>query len=468
MTKTTQHARSTAETITNWENAYDGISMGVTLGTTADGGKPVFQFNDDRYRHTVILGRTGSGKSNHLQQMEREDIRSGAGVFILAAHEEDALYPLACVPDSRRDDVVLIDAANPNFLPRMNPLDVDLNDPEAVDKAISDTIELLRADCQHDWAGPRFEHFARMGLGLMMRPEYPHERCIANLDRLFSDADYVKEALAKCGDRHLYDQWKQEAASHKSSDHDETIQWFISKVSRFANDRVLRHVFGSGKSTIDMRDIVDNGKILVASVPEARIGTTAARTLCTWLMMQLHDAILHRGAYNYHRWDDDNEELDLGFFAGDITPTDTLDPFFVYVDEFAKYASKDFAALLAEARKYHVGFVLAFQTLSQTRVIDPKIGRTSDLEEAILGNVGTTICYPMGSVDARAMARQLDVDVDKLRKIGRYQPLCRICMDNQPSNPVTLSVGLKPEADNPENPRRIVVRQITEKIWLAK
>ena len=49
------------------------------------------QLNEDRFRHTAIIGRTGSGKSNQLLQMEREDIRNGAGVAIIAAHEEDAM-----------------------------------------------------------------------------------------------------------------------------------------------------------------------------------------------------------------------------------------------------------------------------------------------------------------------------------------------------------------------------------------
>ena len=68
------------------------LSLGVTVGEVAEGGGLVFQFNEDRFRHTMVIGRTGSGKSNHLQQMEREDVRSGAGVAIIAAHEEDALY----------------------------------------------------------------------------------------------------------------------------------------------------------------------------------------------------------------------------------------------------------------------------------------------------------------------------------------------------------------------------------------
>ena len=60
MAKTVQKSK----TSTTLESVYDNISLGVTLGKRPENGKPVFQFNDDRYRHTVILGRTGAGKSN--------------------------------------------------------------------------------------------------------------------------------------------------------------------------------------------------------------------------------------------------------------------------------------------------------------------------------------------------------------------------------------------------------------------
>lgn len=147
---------------------YENLSFGTSLGTLDSKGRQTFQLNDDRFRHTAIVGRTGSGKSNLVHQMEREDIQNGAGTFVLAAHEEDALYPLACVPEERLGDVVLLDFSNPAFLPRMNPLDVDTGDPRAVDKAIEDAMELLAMDDHYDWAGPRFEKMARDGLRLLL------------------------------------------------------------------------------------------------------------------------------------------------------------------------------------------------------------------------------------------------------------------------------------------------------------
>ena len=440
------------------------LSLGVTVGEVAEGGGLVFQFNEDRFRHTMVIGRTGSGKSNHLQQMEREDVRSGAGVAIIAAHEEDALYALSCVPEHRIGDVVLLDFSNPEYLPRMNPLDVDVYDRAAVSKAMSDVLELVTADCSPDWAGPRFEQMLRNGLGLILDPSYPFDREIAELNKLFTDPEHVKAALARCCDRNLYDQWtKVEPGARKSSDYGEVVQWFLAKVGRFSSDRVLANVFGAGQSTVSMRDVVDGGRILVAYVPESRIGASAARTIGRWLVMQLKDAIMNRSDEAAGDW----SGLNYGLFEGD-GPEDRPEaaPFFVYVDEFAKFAIPDFAALLAEARKRSVGFVLGFQTLSQTRTLDVRTGQLGAVEEAILGNVGSTICYPVGVRDATILAGQMDVERDELLGIRRYRPLARLCMDNQPTQPFALKVGLRPAPDNPSVPRRVALDHVRTGVWL--
>ncbi|MBQ9043215.1 MAG: TraM recognition domain-containing protein [Eggerthellaceae bacterium] len=441
------------------------LSFGVTLGTHHESGSEVFQFNEDRFRHTIILGRTGAGKSNHIQQMEREDIRNGAGVFILAAHEDDALYPLCCVPEERLGDVVFIDASNPEYLPRMNPLDIDTSDRGAVDKAVNDVLELLTMDSEHGWAGPRYEQYLRNGLGLLLARPESGERSITELYRLFTEPECVKGLLKYCTDESVYDYWtKVFPDSTKSSDHGEVVDWFLAKVSRFANDHTLRHMFGAGKSTIDMRSVVDEGRIFIAYVPESRIGSIAARTVSKWLVMQLRDAIMSRRS-NAGSW----QGLNYGIYEGrPASKTGSgLDPFFVYVDEFAKFATTDFETLLAEARKQNVGFVLSTQTLSQTLVYDKKAGHTTGkLEEAILGNVGSTICYPVGLHDAELLSRQFDVDVEKLKRIERYRPLSRICADNQIARPGTLEVGIRPAPDNPTAARRVAKNQVLSGAWV--
>lgn len=439
------------------------ISLGVKMGIDRETYCDVFQLNEDRFRHTLILGRTGSGKSNHIMQMEREDIMSGAGVAIIASHEEDAIYPLTWVPEERMNDVVLLDASNAHYTARMNPLDVDVHDPVAVSKAVDDTIELLKTDCPYEWTGPQFERMARMGLRLILEPNYPYERWIGELEQLFTNPDYLHHALNACEDEALEDQWRLEASAHRSSYHAETVQWFTSKVSGFTGDEVLKNVFGPGKSTIDLDDIVEKGKILVAVIPEARIGREAARTIASWLTARLRDAILKRGKEleSVHE-----TSTDLGIFAQRLGSLEKLDPFFVYIDEFAKVASPEFGEMLAESRKYQVGFVLSLQTLSQAKVQDMHAMRESNLLQAILGNVGSVVCYPVGPFDAQSMADFMGVPVEEVKCIMRYRPLAQLCMDNERMEPRYLIVDEKPAPGRESTPRRIARRQIGRHLWL--
>lgn len=452
-----------------WMRDLGNISLGITVGECADGSGSVFQFNEDRFKHMLVVGRTGSGKSNHILQMEREDILSGAGVAIIAAHEEDAIYPLTCVPEERMDDVVLIDASNKRYLPCMNPLDVDRNDAAAVDKAIDDIVELLKTGEYYQWSGPRMHDFVRNGVKLILHPKFPDEPSLALLPKLYSDPDYVRHCLMSVDDELLGIQWRIEASAHRSSDHDDCIQWFLSKIDRIVCNETLRHVFGPGKSTIDIQQIVDEGKILVAVIPETRVGRDVSQLLSSWLVARLRDAILNRGgsarAARVGK-DDRFGSADLGIFGETADDFAAIEPFFVYIDEFAKFASPRFESMLAEARKYRVGFVLSLQTLSQVRILDHASGLESNLAQAILGNVGSIVCYQVGLTDAQYIAEQFDIDVGKVKSIERYRPLARLCLDNQPSRCMTLSVAPKPAPDRPSTPRRIARRQIGRRIWL--
>ena len=438
----------------------ENLSCGVSLGESE--GKTIFLLNEDRFKHVAILGRTGSGKSNLILQMEREDLRDGAGVAIFASHVEDALYPLKCVPPSRLRDVVLIDPTNTRMLPCMNPLDIDPNDKLAVSKAISDSIQLLKCQSQHDWAGPRFDQMARLGLETMFDPgflklmgEKPH---LGLLEKMFSDPDYVRSFLPLLDDESLVRQWRTEAGSRRSSEGDDKVQWFLSKAAPFSSDRTLKNIFRPEKRTIDLSKIVNEGKILVAVIPETRIGHDAAYILRTWLTMQLKDAILNRGV--------GKQEGYYGICEEPKEDDGVLEPFFVYIDEFPQFATPEFAALLTESRKYKVGFTIGFQHLEQTRIIDAKTGQESEkLIDAILSNVGSMICYSLSAKDMPQVGIRMNASPYDLMDIRRYHPFAAVSVDNEIVH-VTLDVPLMPEPDNPEMPQLIAEEQIINNIWL--
>lgn len=437
--------------------SHVNLSIGVTLGsyTRAGNESEVFQFNPDRLCHTVVIGKTGAGKSNHVQQMEREDILSGGGLAIIAAHEDDALYALSCVPPERMDDVVVIDATDPDYLPCLNPLDVDPYDDAAVDKAVSDVLELLTSTCARSWAGPRFETLVRRRLLLMLHPRFPVAPHIGLIQRLFDDADFVGQCLDACDDPLLRQEWRMENDARRSSDYGDLLEWAASKASVFASDHTLAALFSAGPATIDFDRVVDESQILVALVPDAYVGAEVAGYVRTWILMRLRDALMRRGARLMG-----TRHGGVIANAGRAAAVEP-DPFMIYVDEFGSVASSRFAQMLPAMRKYGAGLVLSFQDLEQLRVLDTKADtstRTDALLGAVLGNVGTFLCYPMGPKDAATLARLFCVDEERLLSIKPYRPLVRWRNGGADMGPATLAVSRRPEPDDLQMPARIVER----------
>ena len=440
------------------ESLYGEASFGVDHGHRQN-GEQFFQSNEDRYRHTVIVGATGTGKSNHMMQLERQDILSGAGVIIVAAHDEDAVYPASCVPSWRERDTVVVDFGNAHFLPNMNPLDVDCSDEGQADKVVSDVIRLVTSSSMHEWAGPRFEQMARMAFLLLLDAREDEPYSVADARRCFTDPEFVKSLLARCDSKEVFDYWTKEVPGiMRSNDAGELVDWFTSKLADFTTDVTLRAVFGRGSKTLDIADIVDNGKILIALVPEERIGAAAARRIRTWITMQLKDAIMRRG-----RTSGDDP---LGAFGPSKAEAE-LSPLFVYFDEFEKFADPLFASLLSESRKRNVGFVLSFQNLSQMRSFDIKSGTVSEqLLDAILGNAGTFVCYRLGSRDTAVMSAQLGVSVEDLNRIRLYHPFVSACAGNPKALAEDIWVLCKPKPLYPKAPARLANHMIFSGVWL--
>ena len=73
-------------------------------------------------------------------------------------------------------------------------------------------------------------------------------------------------------------------------------------------------------------------------------------------------------------------------------------PFYIYLDEFQNYTTASLTNMFSELRKFNIGFILAHQYLHQLQ---------TDIKNAVLGNIGTIICFKLGQVDAKYMAQEM-------------------------------------------------------------
>jgi hypothetical protein len=355
----------------------------------------------DRRRHVYIIGKTGSGKSFLLQDMILQDIREGHGVCVMDPHGDLAENILRNMPKERAEDVIYFDPADFE-----NPMGVNILEHETEDQkqfvteAVLNLLYKLYDPERTGIIGPRFEHAVRNCLLTIM--EEPGATLI-ELVRILTDEAFMQQLLPKITDpivkRYWTDQIAQTSDFHKS----ETLDWIVSKFGKFVTNKVLRNIIGQSKSAFDFRDIMDNKKIIIINLSKGRLGEENSAFLGLLVIPKFVAAAMSRANMPEHLRPD----------------------FFLYVDEFQNFATKDFEIILSEARKYRLNLTVANQYIGQM---------DQGIKDAIFGNVGTILSYRTGPDDASYLQRQFmpTFNENDIMNAERFHLYMRTLVDNEP------------------------------------
>jgi hypothetical protein len=221
--------------------------------------------------------------------------------------------------------------------------------------------------------GPRAQHMFRNAALLLMSD--PAGGTFIDIPRCFIDPEFVKSKLRFVKDKTVYDYWTKEfPASQKSSDAGEVTSWFVSKWGPFLSNKMMRNILGQTQSGFNIRQIMDEGKILLVNLSKGKTGELNAKLLGMIFVMKFQAAAMSRQ---------------------DI-PEDERRDFCLFVDEFQNFATESFESILSEARKYRLNLILANQFMTQL---------TDKIREALLGNVGTIMSGRIGVTDAELMEK---------------------------------------------------------------
>jgi len=400
----------------------------------------------DRLKHIYILGKTGTGKTNLLKIMASQDVEvSGRGVTIIDPHGDLVDHVLRQIPEKRIPEVTLIDLARTDALPVINPLDIDRKDVVTRDRTVQELILLMRQRAFHQWTGPRFDEMMRLVLQTMLDEKYPESPSFVEVSKFLIDKGFQAGIKEIVQDKELKNRWDFQDTLLRDNETPGLIQYVISKFDDIARDSTLRCVIGGSKSTINIEKIVQENGILLVRIPEAVIGKQASDLIGSLILLQLRTAIIRRREFgkqqNYH---------------------------FVYVDEFQNFANTDFHTIVAEARKFNIGFTLANQNLEQLREFRTYTGAHEErLVSAILGNVANLIIFGVGAFDAGTLSQQFNESARDILRIGRYQSLAKLNIDGFDTTAFTLK---PPEALRLENPRIIeaIEKHMKNTCWVDR
>jgi hypothetical protein len=326
----------------------------------------------DRSRHMYIIGQTGAGKSGTLALLALSDVYHNHGYAIIDPHGDFATDNMKFIPPSRIKDVVYFNPADTAFPLGFNPLEV--MDPSMKSNISSEVIGVLKRMFGESW-GPRLEYILRYTiLALLDRPE----TTMLDITRMLTDKKFRKDTLSYCKDTVVLQFWNIEFASWNDKFQSEAIAPVLNKVGAFTANPIIRNIIGQPKSTFNIRQIMDDGKILIVNLSKGLIGEDNAGILGSFMVTKIQLAAMSRS---------------------DIVNIDDRRPFYLYVDEFQNFATDSFATILSEARKYALNLTVANQYISQM---------SDTVRGAVFGNVGTMISFRVSADDAPILGKQFE------------------------------------------------------------
>ena len=209
----------------------------------------------------------------------------------------------------------------------------------------------------------------------------------------------------------MIDFWTKEfPASQRSNEAGEVISWVVSKFGPFISNDSMRNIIGQTKSGFNIREIMDNKKILLVNLSKGKLGELNAKLLGIIFIMKFQAAAMSRA---------------------DI-PEEQREDFSLYVDEVQNFATDSFESILSEARKYKLSLIMGNQFMTQL---------TEKIREAIIGNIGTVISGRIGITDAELMVKKFQpvFDIDDLSKLPNFQSIASVMINNVPSAPFSMN-----------------------------
>lgn len=323
----------------------------------------------DRQRHMYIIGKTGMGKSTLLENMAVQDIQNGEGMAFIDPHGSAAETLLDYVPEERVNDVIYFapfDMDNPISFNVME--DVGPDKRHLVVSGLMSTFKKIWVDA---WSA-RMEYILTNALLALI--EYP-DTTLLSVNRLFSDKAYREKVVDYIQDPAVKAFWTEEFANYTDRFAAEALPAIQNKIGQFTGNPLIRNIIGQPKSSFDIRQIMDERKILIMNLSKGLVGETNANLLGSMLTTRIYLAAMSRA--------------DL--------PVETMKQmpnFYFYVDEFQSFANSTFSNILSEARKYHLNLIIAHQYIAQME---------EEVRDAVFGNVGTTVAFRVGPLDAEML-----------------------------------------------------------------
>jgi CxxC-x17-CxxC domain-containing protein len=236
---------------------------------------------------------------------------------------------------------------------------------------------------------------------------------LLGINRLLVDKQYREEVLSYVDDPVVSSYWIDEFSKYNDRLLTEAISPIQNKVGQFLSSGLIRNIVGQTKSAFSIREVMDEGKILIMNLSKGRIGEDSSALLGAMMITKIQLAAMSRVDVDESKRND----------------------FYLYVDEFQNFATESFAGILSEARKYRLNLILAHQFMSQ---LDETV------LDAVLGNVGTIVSFRVGALDTEILEKEFEPTfyANDLVNLDKYNIYLKLMIDGVSTRPFSAATLL--------------------------
>ncbi len=370
-------------------NYHQGVEKEVSVSTS------------QRLKHTHVIGATGTGKSTFITNLIIQDILQGNGLAVLDPHGDLIETILTHIPESRYNDVIIIDPADSEFPVGFNILTAH----SEIEKEIlsSDLVSVFKR-LSTSWGDQMNSVLANAILAFL---ESNKGGTLFDLRRFLIEKPFRDNFLKTVTDPSIIYYWQKEFPLLKSN----SIGPILTRLDSFLRPKLIRNMVAQKKG-LDFESFLDTGKIVLVKLSQGLIGNENSYLLGTFIVAKIHQAAMARQA----KQKDDRKD------------------FYLYIDEFQNFVTQSMSAILSGARKYHLGLILAHQDVQQLTKQD------TELASSVLSNAGTRICFRIGDSDAKKLEDGfLHFEAIDLQNLSTGEAIVRI---DRPENDFNLSTTL--------------------------
>ncbi len=317
----------------------------------------------DRLYHFYILGKTGTGKTTLLHTKILQDILYSRGLCLIDIHGDLVERVKTQVP---KDKLIYLNATDPHLEFGYNPLRKVSKEKEAL--VVSSILETFQKLWGRQAWGIKLAHILRNILLTLLQQEQSN---FSDILKILHHKDFRNTCLLNITDKHILDFWDKEFPNYTKND----LLPIFNKIGGLLSYPSVKRILVDNTKQISLRQIMDQGKVLLVNVSKGAIGKEPAYILASLLVTSLSSA---------------------SFSRINISETQRR-PFFLYFDEFQNYTNLSLIEMLSELRKFKVGVIMAHQYINQ---LDTAI------KDAVLGNVGTIVCFRLSYNDAKLLEKE--------------------------------------------------------------